>query len=78
MRTTLNLDEQLMTRAGELTGIVEKTALVRAGLEARIKRERARRLIALGGSDPNLQPIRRRKSAHVPVPQDFVSRLPRS
>jgi hypothetical protein len=62
MRTTLIIDRDLVERARELTGIEEKTALVRAGLEALIARESARRLAALGGSDPDLQPIPRRRS----------------
>ena len=66
MRTTLNLDETLVREAGKLTGIKEKTALVRAGLEALIARESARRLAALGGSEPQLRPIRRRRSAPAP------------
>lgn len=63
MRTTLNLDETLVREAGRLTGIKEKTSLVRAGLEALIARESARRLAALGGSEPQLRPIRRRRSS---------------
>jgi len=51
MRTTLHIDDQLLDRAGRLSGIREKTALVRAGLEALIARESARRLAALGGSE---------------------------
>lgn len=62
MRTTLNLDDNLVERAKELTGIEEKTALVRAGLEALISREVARRLIKLGGAAPDLEPIHRRRS----------------
>lgn len=62
MRTTLNLDDNLVERAKELTGIEEKTALVRAGLEALISREVARRLIKLGGVAPDLEPIHRRRS----------------
>ncbi len=61
MRTTLNLDDQLCARASKATGIHEKTALVRAGLEALIARENARRLAALGGSEPNLRVPRRRR-----------------
>ncbi len=61
MRTTLNLDDQLYARASKATGIHEKTALVRAGLEALIARENARRLAALGGSEPNLHAPRRRR-----------------
>lgn len=62
MRTTLNIDERLVERAGELTGIKEKTALVRAGLTALIERESAKRLAALGGTMPDIQPVPRRRS----------------
>lgn len=62
MRTTLNLDDTLVERARELTGIREKTALVHAGLEALIGRAGARRLAALGGSERAIRPIRRRRS----------------
>lgn len=62
MRTTLNLDESLVDRARELTGIREKTALVRAGLEALIAKESALRLARLGGSEPDLKAIPRRRS----------------
>ncbi len=51
MRTTLNLDDDLLSRAQDLTGIGERAALVREGLKALIERESARRLAALGGSD---------------------------
>jgi len=61
MRSTLNLDDELVSTARRLTGIEEKTALIRAGLEALIARERGRRLAALGGSQPGFQiPPRRR------------------
>lgn len=63
MRTTLNIDDQLLKRAGQLTGVHEKTQLVRLGLEALISREAAKRLARLGGSDPHLKEIRRRRSA---------------
>ena len=63
MRTTLILDSTLVDRAKELTGIDEKTALVRAGLEALIARESARRLAALGGTEPDLMDVPRRKAA---------------
>ena len=62
MRTTLALDDELLADAAELTGITEKSALVRAALKALIEREAARRLARLGGSDPDLQPIPRRRS----------------
>lgn len=63
MRTTLNIDDGLLKRAGQLTGVTEKTALVRLGLEALIALESARRLARLGGSQKALRPIRRRRSA---------------
>lgn len=62
MRTTLNIDDRLLGRASELTGIREKTALVRMGLEALIARESARRLAKLGGTEKSLRSIPRRKS----------------
>ncbi len=61
MRTTLNLDDTLMERAQRLSGIRGKTAVLHAGLEALIERESARRLAALGGSEPRLRPIPRRR-----------------
>lgn len=64
MRTTLIIDEDLLERARELTGIQEKTALVRAGLQALIAREAGKRLAALGGTQPRISRIpRRRRSA---------------
>jgi len=61
MRSTLNIDDDLVERARELSGISEKTALVRMGLKALIARESARRLAQLGGSEPNLESVRRRR-----------------
>ena len=61
MRTTLNIDPDLLRRAAELTEVEEKTALVRLGLEALIERESARRLAALGGTERKLRPIPRRR-----------------
>lgn len=61
MRTTLNIDDALLERARELTGIREKTALVHEGLQLLVQRAAARRLAALGGSDPAAKaPPRRR------------------
>jgi hypothetical protein len=57
------LDNDLVERARELSGIQEKTALVHAGLQALIAREAAKRLAALGGSEPNLSPVPRRRAA---------------
>ncbi len=62
MRTTLIIDENLFERASKLTGIRQKTALVRAGLEALIAREAARRLAVLGGSEPALRAVPRRRT----------------
>lgn len=61
MRTTLNIDDDLLRQAAKLTGTTEKTALVRLGLEALIARESARRLARLAGSEKGLLPIRRRR-----------------
>lgn len=63
MRTTLNLDDQLLARAHELTGIRERTTLLHEGLRLLIQREAARRLARLGGSVPALVAPRRRKAA---------------
>jgi Arc/MetJ family transcription regulator len=61
MRTTLNIEDNLLEQAARMTGVVEKTALVRLGLEALIARESARRLAALGGTEKKLKvPPRRR------------------
>ncbi|HET7371648.1 MAG TPA: type II toxin-antitoxin system VapB family antitoxin [Gammaproteobacteria bacterium] len=62
MRTTINLDDTLLADAQRLTGIKERTALVNAGLKALVERESARRLALLGGSEPQLRPIPRRRS----------------
>jgi Arc/MetJ family transcription regulator len=61
MKTTLNIDDDLLAEAERLTKIGEKTALVRAGLEALIAREQSRRLARLGGSEPGLRSIPRRR-----------------
>ena len=66
MRTTLNIDDDLLREAARLTRIQEKTTLVRRGLEALIARESARRLAALGGSQKELRPIPRRRPRHDP------------
>ena len=62
MRTTLALDDDLLAQAQLLTGLSERTALVREALRALIQRESARRLAALGGSEPTLQTAPRRQS----------------
>ena len=61
MRTTLNIDDAVLSRAAKMTGVREKTALVKMGLEALIARGSAARLAALGGSEKKLRPIRRRR-----------------
>lgn len=61
MRTTLNLDDELVAKAAELTGIEEKPALIREALKALIAREAARRLALLGGSDPAATAAQRRR-----------------
>ena len=61
MRTTLNIDDALLGKASRLTGVSEKTSLVRMGLEALIGQESARRLAALGGTERALAPIPRRR-----------------
>ncbi len=63
MRTTLNIEDNLMDKASKLTGIKEKTALVKLGLEALIARESSKRLAKLGGTQKHLEAIPRRKGA---------------
>lgn len=62
MRTTLNLDDDLLARAQAVSTLTEKTDLVREGLRALIERESAKRLARLGGSEPHLTTPARRKS----------------
>jgi len=63
MRTTLNIEDNLLDKAIKITGIKEKTTLVKLGLEALIERESARRLARLGGTQKQLREIPRRKGA---------------
>lgn len=63
MRTTINLDDALLEHAQALTGMQERSALLREALTALIQRESARRLAQLGGSQPDLSPIPRRRNA---------------
>ena len=60
MRTTLNIEDSLMDKASKLTGIKEKTTLVKLGLESLIARESGKRLARLGGTEKQLKPIPRR------------------
>jgi Arc/MetJ family transcription regulator len=61
MRTTINLDDELVAAAQEYTGIQEKSALVRAALKALVEREAARRLAKMGGTQPQLKLASRRR-----------------
>jgi len=60
MRTTLNIDEEVMNKASKLTGIKEKTKLLHEGLKMLIAVESARRLSLFGGTMPDIQEIPRR------------------
>jgi Arc/MetJ family transcription regulator len=60
-RTTINIDSALIDKAKRLTGVDEKTSLVRMGLEALISKESTRRLALLGGSEKGIQSIKRRR-----------------
>ncbi len=61
MRTTLNVDEKLVAKASKLSGVKERTALVRMGLEALIAQKSAERLAKLGGTEKQLRRPRRRR-----------------
>jgi Arc/MetJ family transcription regulator len=61
MRTTVTIDDQLLKDAEEFTGIKEKATLIRMGLEALVQREAARRLARMGGTQPGLEYIPRRR-----------------
>ncbi|MCK5649680.1 MAG: type II toxin-antitoxin system VapB family antitoxin [Gammaproteobacteria bacterium] len=61
MRTTLNIDDDLLKSASVLTGVKEKTSLIRAALKALIAQESAKRLASLGGSEPDIKSIPRRQ-----------------
>ena len=61
MRTTLNIDDDLLEQASQLSGLREKTAVVREGLRALIERERARRLAKLSATEPQVESIPRRR-----------------
>ena len=61
MRTTLNIDDDIISKASRLTGIHEKTALVRMGLNSLISQASKKRLAELGGTEKDLKPISRRR-----------------
>ena len=65
MRTTLNIDETLVDEAKRLTGMKERTEVIHEGLRALISRESARRLAKLGGTEPKLKAIPRRRPAEL-------------
>lgn len=63
MRTTINIDDELLATARRLSGINERTAMLHEALRALIERESARRLARLGGTEPRLEaPPRRRRA----------------
>lgn len=66
MRTTLNIDPELLREAQRLSGLKQKTAVVHAGLEALIARSSAKRLAILGGTEKRLRPVRRRRPGKRP------------
>ena len=63
MRTTINIDEELLAKASKLVGPLDRSALVHEGLKSLIERESARRLARLGGSQPELKAAPRRRAA---------------
>lgn len=62
MRTTVRIDESLLSLAQDMTGITSRNAILKEALEALIQRESARRLARLGGSEPQMMDIPRRKN----------------
>jgi Arc/MetJ family transcription regulator len=62
MRTTININDELLAEAAEYTGISERTALIHEGLRALVQREAARRLAKLGGTQPQIEDVPRRRS----------------
>ena len=63
MRTTVTIDDELMAKAQSYTGLTERSAVIREALTALVQREAARRLARLGGSEPGIKDIPRRRSA---------------
>jgi Arc/MetJ family transcription regulator len=62
MRTTVAIDDDLLAKAQEYTGLQEKSAVIREALKALVEREAGRRLARLGGTEPQLRPVPRRRS----------------
>lgn len=63
MRTTVDLDDELLAQAQRLSGLTESTLLLHEALLALVQRESARRLAKLGGTQARLQPVPRRRNA---------------
>jgi Arc/MetJ family transcription regulator len=63
MRTTVTLDDELLAKAIKLTGVLDRSAVLHNGLKALIERESALRLAKLGGTQPRLRPVPRRRAA---------------
>lgn len=63
MRTTVTVDDALLAKAAELTGVKEKSTLLREGLQTLVRVESARRLAALGGTDPQATAVPRRRTS---------------
>jgi Arc/MetJ family transcription regulator len=61
MRTTINIDDELLSRATRLLGPVDRTTVIHEGLRALIERESARRLARLGSTQPRLKATPRRR-----------------
>lgn len=61
MRTTLTLDDDLLLQAQKISGLTERTQLLREALQALVQRESAKRLAQLGGTEPQLQAVARRQ-----------------
>jgi Arc/MetJ family transcription regulator len=65
MRATVALDDELVRKAQEYSGITERTALLRDGLKALIHLEASRRLAAVGGTEPDLEEIKRVRAGNL-------------
>jgi Arc/MetJ family transcription regulator len=74
MRTTLTLDDELLAKAHEMTGVAERSALIHDGLRLLIQREAARRLVLLGGSDATAKAAPRKQSALAPKPRGAAAK----
>ena len=62
VRTTINIDDDLLAKAARLAGPLDRSAIVREALKALIERESAKRLARLGGTQPTLKTPPRRRS----------------